>query len=184
MPFLVSSVGEPPKAGHPLEGSCQEGKHPPYTPFCIFFAEVCRMAPRCRFAVSPAPVSSIVGMSLAPWRRPRHPSGSRRMMDTRHMARHPAPGTPCAPENSRYSLPCPIVTSTVPMALSDGATPMLARDRGVAKLNKSFGGQLSGVETGSNQLGWLCTIPPSSLTSQPPPLHTSYPKALAALKGI
>jgi hypothetical protein len=24
------------KAGHPLEGSCQEGKHPPYTPFCIF----------------------------------------------------------------------------------------------------------------------------------------------------
>src|SRR3954465_11446720 len=24
------------KAGRPLEGSCQEGKHPPYTPFCIF----------------------------------------------------------------------------------------------------------------------------------------------------
>ena len=28
--------GYPLKAGHPLEGSCQEGKHPPYTPFCIF----------------------------------------------------------------------------------------------------------------------------------------------------
>ena len=28
--------GYPHKAGHPLEGSCQEGKHPPYTPFCIF----------------------------------------------------------------------------------------------------------------------------------------------------
>ena len=28
--------GYPLKAGHPLEGFCQEGKHPPYTPFCIF----------------------------------------------------------------------------------------------------------------------------------------------------
>ena len=33
---MSSFVGYPHKAGHPLEGSCQEGKHPPYTPFCIF----------------------------------------------------------------------------------------------------------------------------------------------------
>jgi hypothetical protein len=95
-------TGYPLKAGHPLEGSCQEGKPPPYTPFCIFFAEVCRMAPRCRLVVSPAPVSSIVVMSLALWRRTRHPSGSRRMMDARLVARHPAPGTSRAPENPRY----------------------------------------------------------------------------------
>ena len=60
------------------------------------------MASRCRFAVSPAPVSSAVVMSLALWRRTRHPSGSRRMMDARLVARHPAPGTSRAPENPRY----------------------------------------------------------------------------------
>ena len=66
----------------------------------------------------------------------------------RPLARH-------VPQKTLGTLPCPIVTSTVHMALPEGATPTLARGRGVAKLNKSLGGPLSGVETGSNQLGWL-----------------------------
>jgi IclR helix-turn-helix domain len=34
--YSLAWGGYPLKAGHPLEDSCQEGKHPPYTPFCIF----------------------------------------------------------------------------------------------------------------------------------------------------
>ena len=66
----------------------------------------------------------------------------------RPLARH-------VPQKTLGNLPCPIVPSTVHMALPEGATPTLARGRGVAKLNKSLGGPLSGVETGSNQFGWL-----------------------------
>lgn len=59
------------------------------------------MASRCRFAVSPAPVSSAVVMSLALWRRTRHPSGSRRMMDTSPCGQASGPWSR-APENPRY----------------------------------------------------------------------------------
>jgi len=47
-------VGYPLKAGHPLEGSCQEVKHVPYTPFCIFLPRYVVShgisLPMCRFA--------------------------------------------------------------------------------------------------------------------------------------
>jgi hypothetical protein len=35
------------------------------------------------------------------------------------------------------------------------------------KLGKSIGGHLARAETWTNQFGWLLTIPPFSLTSQP-----------------
>src|SRR5688500_6822671 len=44
-------TGKSCKREHPLEGSCQEVKLPPYTPCAFFFAEVCCMAsrpPSCR----------------------------------------------------------------------------------------------------------------------------------------
>ena len=60
------------------------------------------MASRCRFAVSPAPVSSAIVMSLALWRRTRHPSGSRRMMDTSPCGQASGPWHISCPENPRY----------------------------------------------------------------------------------
>lgn len=59
------------------------------------------MASRCRFAVSPAPVSSAIVMSLALWRRTRHPSGSR-LVEVSPVGQTSAPGTYRAPENPRY----------------------------------------------------------------------------------
>jgi hypothetical protein len=59
------------------------------------------MASRSRFAVSPAPVSSAVSVSIAPWRRTRHPSGSR-LVEVSPLGQTSAPGTHRAPENPRY----------------------------------------------------------------------------------
>ena len=142
------------KAGHPLEDSCQEGKRPPYTPFCIFCRgmslgislPICRLARTRVFSgcdvdrlgathQTPIRIKALYGcLTMWPGIRP--------------LARH-------VPQKTLGTLPCPIVTSTVHMALLYGATPTLARGRGVATLNKSPGGPLSGVETGSNQFGWL-----------------------------
>lgn len=41
-------------------------------------------------------------MSIALWQRTKHPSGSRPPWMPRSVARYPAPGTLCAPENPRY----------------------------------------------------------------------------------
>jgi hypothetical protein len=46
-------LGYPCKAGHPLEGSCQEVKRPPYPPLGIFFGRGTLHGislPICRFA--------------------------------------------------------------------------------------------------------------------------------------
>jgi hypothetical protein len=59
------------------------------------------------------------------------------------------------PQKTLGTLPCPIVTITVHVALPEGSTPTLARGRGVAKRDTSFGGHLAWTETRTNQFGWL-----------------------------
>jgi hypothetical protein len=89
-------------SGHPLEGSCQEATRLPYLPSCIFFAEACswRLAPDLPCCPHPR----------LRWLWSRSHEGD--VPDThqdqgaawipRLLARPPAPGTLCAPENPRY----------------------------------------------------------------------------------
>ena len=104
------------KAGHPLEDSCQEGKRPPYTPFCIFCRgmslgislPICRLARTRVFSgcdvdrlgathQTPIRIKALYGcLTMWPGIRP--------------LARH-------VPQKTLGTLPCPIVTSTVHMAL-------------------------------------------------------------------
>ena len=131
MHIFISKVGYALKAGHPLEDSCQEGKRPPYTPFCIFCRgmslgislPICRLARTRVFSgcdvdrlgathQTPIRIKALYGcLTMWPGIRP--------------LARH-------VPQKTLGTLPCPIVTSTVHMALLYGATPTLARGRGVA----------------------------------------------------
>jgi hypothetical protein len=51
--FAFKNLGYPRKTGHPLEGSCQEVKRPPYPPLGIFFGRGTLHGislPICRFA--------------------------------------------------------------------------------------------------------------------------------------
>src|SRR4029434_3909032 len=133
----------------------------PLTHPCAFFAEVCRMASRCRFAVSPAPVSAAIVRHLALWRRTRHPSGSRHMMDT----------SPCCQASGPWHISCPRKPSVPCRVQSCQAQCMWLSHRGPPrswlaaeasqKLDKSLGGHLCGGETGSKQWGQFCTTPPS-----------------------
>ena len=120
------------KAGHPLEGSRQEGKPPPYTPFCIF----CRgmsygiSLPICRFARTRVFSDCDVTRSMAT-----HQTPIRIKAHDGHLALWPGirPLAHLVPQKTLGTLPCPIVTSTVHVALPEGSTPKLARGRGVAK---------------------------------------------------
>ena len=120
------------KAGHPLEGSCQEGKHPPYTPFCIFCRGMSHgiSLPICRFARTRVFSDCDVTRSMAT-----HQTPIRIKAHDGHLALWPGirPLAHLVPQKTLGTLPCPIVTSTVPVALPEGATPKLARGRGVAK---------------------------------------------------
>jgi hypothetical protein len=93
----------PRKAGHPpIRRLLSRGKTSLSTPLCIFLAEVCCMASRSRFAVSPAPVSSAVWYRSHDGDAPDTHQDQGLIWTPRHLARHPAPGAKRAPENPRY----------------------------------------------------------------------------------
>jgi hypothetical protein len=121
------------KSGTPIRRLLSRGKTSPLPTFLHFFAEGCCLASRSRFAVLLAPVSSVVVMSLALWRRTRHPSGSRPMRDTSPYGQASGPLARIVPQKTLGTLPCPIVMITVHVALPEGSIPQLARGRGVAK---------------------------------------------------
>ena len=129
---ICALLGYPLKAGHPLEGSRQEGKHPPYTPFCIF----CRgmsygiSLPICRFTRTRVFSGCDVTRPLAT-----HQTPIRIKAHDGHLALWPGirPLAHLVPQKTLGTLPRPIVTSTVHVALPEGSTPKLARGRGVAK---------------------------------------------------
>src|SRR5215217_4769998 len=104
------------KAGHPLEGSCQEGKHPPYTPFCIFCRGMSHgiSLPICRFARTRVFSDCDVTRSMAT-----HQTPIRIKAHDGHLALWPGirPLAPIVPQKTLGTLPCPIVTSTVHVAL-------------------------------------------------------------------
>jgi hypothetical protein len=86
----------------PIRRLLSRGKTSPLPTLLHFFApEVRCMASHSRFAVLPAPVSSTVLVSIAVWRRTRHPSGSR-LVEVSPVGQTSAPGTYRAPENPRY----------------------------------------------------------------------------------
>lgn len=120
------------KAGHPLEGSCQEGKHPPYTPFCIFCRGMSHgiSLPICRFARTRVFSDCDVTRSMAT-----HQTPIRIKAHDGRLALWPGirPLAHIVPQKTLGTLPCPIVTSTVHVALPEGSTPKLARGRGVTK---------------------------------------------------
>jgi len=126
------TTGYPLKAGHPLEGSCQEGKHPPYTPFCIFCRGMSHgiSLPICRFARTRVFSDCDVTRSMAT-----HQTPIRIKAHDGHLALWPGirPLAHLVPQKTLGTLPCPSVTSTVHVALPQGSTPKLARGRGVAK---------------------------------------------------
>ena len=68
------------------------------------------MASRPPLAVSDAPVSSVVSVTVASWRRTRHPSGSR-LVEISPVGQTSAPGT-LVPQKIVGTLSCPIVMST------------------------------------------------------------------------
>ena len=115
-----------------LEGSCQEGKHPPYTPFCIFCRGMSHgiSLPICRFARTRVFSDCDVTRSMAT-----HQTPIRIKAHDGRLALWPGirPLAHIVPQKTLGTLPCPIVTSTVYVALPEGSTPKLARGRGVAK---------------------------------------------------
>ena len=108
--------GYPLKAGHPLEGSCQEGKHPPYTPFCIFCRGMSHgiSLPICRFARTRVFSGCDVTRPMAT-----HQTPIRIKAHDGHLALWPGirPLAHLVPQKTLGTLPCPIVTSTVHVAL-------------------------------------------------------------------
>src|SRR5262245_47108652 len=104
------------KGRHPLEGSCQEGKHPPYTPFCIFCRGMSHgiSLPICRFARTRVFSDCDVTRSMAT-----HQTPIRIKAHDGHLALWPGlrPLAHLVPQKTLGTLPCPIVTSTVPVAL-------------------------------------------------------------------
>jgi hypothetical protein len=104
------------KAGHPLEGSCQEGKHPPYTPFCIFCRGMSHgiSLPICRFARTRVFSDCDVTRSMAT-----HQTPIRIKAHDGHLALWPGirPLAHLVLQKTLGTLPCPSVTSTVHVAL-------------------------------------------------------------------
>jgi hypothetical protein len=127
--YWISTTLSDSKRAHPLEGSCQEVKLPPYTPFAFFFAEVCCMAPALSFAVSDAPVSSMDSVAVTSKRRTTHPSGSR-LFEVSLTSQTSAPGA-SAPQKTFGTLSCPIVMFT-DFWLPSGSSLLVAHNRGVA----------------------------------------------------
>src|SRR5436309_10604123 len=100
---------------HPLEGSCQEAKRPPYTTFANFFRCVLpgKLHPRC--------VATDASLFSCAWCRPcggrtKHPSGSR-LLDVSLASQTSAPGIFHAPENRQF----PAASKRVP--LTNGMAP-------------------------------------------------------------
>jgi hypothetical protein len=86
------------------------------------------------------------------------------------------------PQKTLGSLPCPIVYSVQILWLPRGSTFSKAHDRGVALRNHVVAGHMMGVETGTNQIGWI--LPSFSPSLLPQPHGASLqPKAFVASKG-
>jgi hypothetical protein len=103
------------------------------------------MASRFPLAVSDTPVSSVVSVAVALWRRTRHPSGSR-LVEVSPLGQTSAPGT-SVPQKIVGTLPCPIVILT-DFGLPSGSTPWVAHDRGVANCTSGSLTISQGLRTG------------------------------------
>ena len=155
------------------------GKTPPYTPFLHFFAEVCCIASRFPLAVSDAPVFSVVLVAVTPWRRTRHPSGSR-LVEVSPVGQTSAPGTP-VPQKTIGTLPCPSVKMTPVMAPRRLHSVGGSRQRR-RQLNKRAAGHFKGAEVRTNHFqGWKPLRFPASVLS--PNTRSLYPNALVTSKG-
>jgi hypothetical protein len=133
-PLILGLVefGYPRKAGHPLEGSCQEAKHLPYPPFCIFLHQkyvAWHLTPDLPFCPRPCLQRFWYRSPCGDAPDTHQDQGSLR---SRLWAR-PLPLAPIVPQKTLGTLPCPIVMITVHVAPPNGSTPKLARGRGVAE---------------------------------------------------
>ena len=101
-------------SGRPIRRSQSIGKTSPLHTYCIFFAEVCRMASHFPLAVSDTSVFSLVSVVIASQRRTTHPSGSR-LVENSPFGQFSAPGA-SAPQKTIRTRPCPNVKITRALA--------------------------------------------------------------------
>ena len=167
------------RKSHPLEGSCQEAIHPPYTTFDSFFRLRCarHTPPDLRPQTHPRfPCCGVSCRCAAPVTH--QAQGS---LTSRSRARR-LPLARSVPQKTLGSLPCPIVYSVQISWLPRGSNFYRAHGRGVARLHNPVVGHLSRVETGTNQIEWLSTNFSPSLQPQPSAKQTSA-KSFRRLKG-
>ena len=167
------------RKSHPLEGSCQEAIHPPYTTFDSFFRLRCarHTPPDLRPQTHPRfPCCGVSCLCAAPVTH--QAQGS---LTSRSRARR-LPLARSVPQKTLGSLPCPIVYSVQISWLPRGSNFSRAHGRGVARLHNPVVGHLSRVETGTNQIEWLSTNFSPSLQPQPSTKQTSA-KSFRRLKG-
>ncbi len=96
---VVENIPED-KPGSPIRRLLSKGKTPPLHTFCVFLPRYVAWHPHSRLAVSDASVSSVLSVAVAPWRRTRHPSGSR-LVEVSFLDQTSAPGTPVPQKTSR-----------------------------------------------------------------------------------
>src|SRR5215510_16146141 len=154
----------PHRKSHPLEGSCQEAIPLPYTTFGIFFRCVPLGTLHPRLVVSDVSVFSFPRCRLRCAAPVTHQDQG--LLTSRFVARR-QPLASSMPQKTLGSLPCPIVYNVQIAWLPCGATFDRAHGRGVAQLSHSAAGPLLGVETGTNQIGWMSTNFSPSLRPQP-----------------
>jgi hypothetical protein len=114
------------------------------------------MASRFPLAVSDAPVSSVLSVAVALWRRTRHPSGSR-LVEVSPVGQTSAPGT-LVPQKIVGTLSCPIVMIT-DLGLPSGSTPWVAHDRGVANFTSGSLTLSPGLRSGLITFDGLTPLP-------------------------
>src|SRR5215468_6288467 len=148
-----------------LEGSRQEATPLPSTTFDIFSRCVPLGTLHPRLAIADAAVFSCSWRQLQCAAPVTHQDQGR--VTSRSCARR-LPLASRMPQKTFGSLPCPIVYSVQIAWLPHGSTFSRAHGRGVAQLSHAVAGPLAGIETGTNQIGWLSTNSSPSLQSQPP----------------
>jgi hypothetical protein len=152
------------RKSHPLEDSCQEAKPLPSTTFDSFFQLRCaRHTPPALWPQTHPcfPCCGVGSLCAAPVTH--QAQGS---LTSRSRARR-RPLARSVPQKTLGSLPCPIVYSVQIAWLPHGSNFYRAHGRGVARLHNPVVGQLSRVETGTNQIGWVLSNFSPSLQPQP-----------------
>jgi len=167
------------RKSHPLEGSRQEAIPLPSTTFDIFSRCVLLGSLHPRLAIADASVFS------CPWRRRSCAAPvthqDQGLVTSRSCARR-LPLASWMPQKTLGSLPCPIMYSAQIAWLSHESTFSRAHGRGVAPLGRAVAGHMVGVETGTNQIGWMLPNFSPSLLPQPNSWQTSA-KGFRRLKG-